>query len=471
MKPMHGTTVRCAWLLAWALGVVPLGAQPRPGDRVYTADQVSNTVSVIDPVRNEPLGVLPLGDPFPAGLSPLYRGALLVHGLGFSPDGRTLAVVSIGSNSVTLLETATLRVRATVYVGRAPHEAFFTPDGRELWVAVRGENYVSVIDPNAGREVRRIPTADGPAMVLFRPDGRYAFVPSSFVPELTVIDVRAHRPVARVRQVSAFSPNLAVSRDGREVWVTLKDVGKVQVIEARPPFATKAVLETGPITNHVALVDAPTGSFAYVTVGGRNEVQVYRRGPVLQRVATIPVGDLPHGVWAAPDGQRVYVGLENGDAVVAIDTRTNTVVATIPVGQLPQALVYVPGAAPQGRDRTALRPLGEAARRWQRTLLAASGGRGRASVVVNSLGVVDHLQIAAVDLDPGRAYRLELVVPGQLPLTLARLVASPAGVATAQSIGPVKRALQGDGAAVPGQLRLVAEDNGVEVLIEAPSGP
>ena len=268
MKPMHGTTVRCAWLLAWALGVVPLGAQPRPGDRVYTADQVSNTVSVIDPVRNELLGVLPLGDPFPAGLSPLYRGALLVHGLGFSPDGRTLAVVSIGSNSVTLLETATLRVRATVYVGRAPHEAFFTPDGRELWVAVRGENYVSVIDPNAGREVRRIPTADGPAMVLFRPDGRYAFVPSSFVPELTVIDVRAHRPVARVRQVSAFSPNLAVSRDGREVWVTLKDVGKVQVIEARPPFATKAVLETGPITNHVALVDAPTGSFAYVTVGG-----------------------------------------------------------------------------------------------------------------------------------------------------------------------------------------------------------
>ncbi len=38
---------------------------------------------------------------------PLYRGELLVHGLGFSPDHRTLDVVSIGSNSVTLIDTET----------------------------------------------------------------------------------------------------------------------------------------------------------------------------------------------------------------------------------------------------------------------------------------------------------------------------------------------------------------------------
>src|SRR5262249_52456154 len=70
-------------------------------DRVYTADQTSNTVSVIDPATNTLLGVIRLGDPVPGALSPLYRGQLLVHGLGFSPDHKTLAVVSIGSNSVT----------------------------------------------------------------------------------------------------------------------------------------------------------------------------------------------------------------------------------------------------------------------------------------------------------------------------------------------------------------------------------
>jgi YVTN family beta-propeller protein len=68
----------------------------------------------------------------PGALSPLYKGALLVRGLGFSPDHRTLAVVSIGSNSVTLIDTTTNRIKGTVYVGRSPHEGFFTPNGREL---------------------------------------------------------------------------------------------------------------------------------------------------------------------------------------------------------------------------------------------------------------------------------------------------------------------------------------------------
>src|SRR5215470_15318892 len=115
-------------------------------DRVYAAEQFSNTVSVTDPADNQLLGVIRLGDPQPANFSPLYRGQLLVHGLGFSPDHRTLAVVSIGSNSISFIDTATNTVKHVAYVGRSPHEAFFTPDGKELWVAVRGENYIAVLD-------------------------------------------------------------------------------------------------------------------------------------------------------------------------------------------------------------------------------------------------------------------------------------------------------------------------------------
>ena len=112
----------------WGRPDIPVSSQ----DRVYAADQTSNTVSVIDPSSNTLLGVIRLGDPVPGALSPLYRGQLLVHGLGYSPDARTLAVISIGSNSVTLIDTATNKVKATVYVGRSPHEVFFTVDGREL---------------------------------------------------------------------------------------------------------------------------------------------------------------------------------------------------------------------------------------------------------------------------------------------------------------------------------------------------
>ena len=142
-------------------------------DRVYAAEQFSNTVSVTDPVDNKLLGVIRLGDPQPGNFSPLYKGQVLVHGMGYSPDHKTLAIVSIGSNSVTFIDTATNAVKHVTYVGRSPHEAFFTPDGKEVWVTVRGENYISVLDAASFAEKRRIEVPAGPGMQIFSPAGKY----------------------------------------------------------------------------------------------------------------------------------------------------------------------------------------------------------------------------------------------------------------------------------------------------------
>ena len=424
----------------WARPDVPISKH----DRVYTADQTSNTVSVINPTENKLVGVIKLGDPVPGALSPLYKGQLLVHGLGYSPDNKRLAVVSVGSNSVTLIDTATNKVIGVAYIGRSPHEAFFTANGRELWVTVRGENYVSVIDPTRLTETKRIELANGPGMTMFGPDGKYAFVCSSFTPELAVIEVASHKIVKRLPQVSPFSPNIAVSPENDEVWITLKDVGKVQIYNARPPFEQKAVLDTGPITNHVNFANNRNGKFAYVTIGGANEVKAFRRGATPELVATIPVGELPHGIWPSGDGSRVYVALENGEHCVAIDTVTNKVIANIPIGQTTQALVYVPNAVPNGPGTENLVPLGVAAN-TARLHLEAGGTAlpdAQASVAVNSLGLLDLIQIAARGLSPRMQYQVYLAESNQSPFgklePLAVLKTNPDGAGIVQAIGPLK---------------------------------
>jgi len=231
-------------------------------DRVYAAEQFSNTVSVTDPAANRLVGVIRLGDPAPGNFSPLYRGQVLVHGLGFSPDHRTMVVVSIGSNSVAFIETATNSVKHITYVGRSPHEAFFTPNGSEVWVTVRGENYVAVLDGHTYEEKARIMVPGGPGMQIFSPDGQYGYVCSSFTPETVVITVKDHQIVGRIPQETPFCPNIAVTPDGGQVWLTLKDVGKTMVFSGRPPFAVLKTLATGPITNHVKIVWNSSGTFA-----------------------------------------------------------------------------------------------------------------------------------------------------------------------------------------------------------------
>ena len=131
---------------------ITIAQNPYQHDRVYTANQVSNTVSVIDPSTQTLLGEIVLGKPQPDILTALYKGQALVHGLRYNPQTKMLAVVSIGSNGVTFISTENNKVIKTVYVGRSPHEPTFSPNGKQVWISVRGEAYLSVIDvaPNDG---------------------------------------------------------------------------------------------------------------------------------------------------------------------------------------------------------------------------------------------------------------------------------------------------------------------------------
>ncbi|KQR75885.1 YncE family protein [Rhizobium sp. Leaf341] len=425
---------RTAILAAALLVSTSAFALPAASDRVYTADQNSNTVSVIDPVSNKLLGQIRLGNPRPDVLSPLYKGEVNVHGLGFSPDHKTLVVVSTVTNSVTFIDTATNAVKGTTYVGRNPHEAFFTPDGREVWATVRGEDYLSVIDATTFKEMGRIPTTSGPGMTKFSRDGKLAFVANSFNPVLEVFDVASHALVKRIPVVSPFVPFVQVSPDGSDVWLTHKDVGKVTRVDART-LEVKEVIDSGPISNHLGFGTVDGETLVYVTIGGENVVKVYKPGETTQLVATIPVGALPHGIWGSEDGSRIFVGLENGDKADVIDTAEQKVVAEIPIGQAPQALVFVPGAVPEGAGTENLMPLKAGPENLTLSLKAPEGADGSGMVVSRNLGLVDAIDVSVAKLKPMTEYGMFFEGEDE-PVVVLKTNDKGAGMAS--SIGPVR---------------------------------
>jgi YVTN family beta-propeller protein len=302
-------------------------------------------------------------------------------------------------------------------------------------------------------------------MTIFSPDGKYGYVCSSFTPETAVITVADHKIVGRVKQASPFCPNIAATPDGAQVWFTLKDTGKVQVFDAQPPFALLKTLDTGPITNHVNIVRNANGMFAYVTIGGVNEIQVYRTDD-FSKVATIPVGKLPHGIWPSGDGTRVYVGLENEDRIAAIDTLTNKVIATSPIGQAAQAVVYVPNAlsvvSQNGNSAMTtmpavaehagtenLQPLGIAGISTQ-LWLAPPGQKADTaptSVSLSDQGLVQVLEASVTGLEPGKPYVLALANEasgGGALQPLQAFMANPAGGAVVNAIGPIRQLVRGE---------------------------
>src|SRR5437899_2399645 len=183
-----------------------------------------------------------------------------------------------------LLAGTILATCSGAWAGQAPG-ALTAPD---VPISHHDRLYAAEQFSNTFTEKTRVTTPSGPGMQIFSLDGKYGYICSSFNPETDVVSVADHKIIAKVKQESPFCPNIAATPDGSQVWFTLKDVGKTQVFNARPPFNLIKTIDTGPITNHVNFAHTAKGTFAYVTIGGSNQVKVFSTTDSPELVATIP---------------------------------------------------------------------------------------------------------------------------------------------------------------------------------------
>ena len=94
-------------------------------DRIYTSDQTSNTITVIKPSTYEVLGTITLGEGRLSNLpNPQYVKGVDSHGLGFSRDGKYINLISVTTNTLTVIKTLDNSIVSEKYVDRAPHKRF-----------------------------------------------------------------------------------------------------------------------------------------------------------------------------------------------------------------------------------------------------------------------------------------------------------------------------------------------------------
>ncbi len=228
-------------------------------------------------------------------------------------------------------------------VAAAPESGTLTPDGKFAWFASTGTKAIDVIDLTTDTTAATIPIAEGPPQyVVFTPDGRFAYV--SVYDELhntgnsvEVIDTATRKEVRSI-PAEKFPYAIAMSPNGRQVWVPNHDANIISVIDT----ASNAVVQKIAVKpNPHSVAFSVDGRRAYVANHVSNVVTVIdtKNGAIL---AEIPAGHSPHSIAMSPDGQHVYVVDYDGNTVTAIDPARNTVVATIPVGLEPQSLAFAP---------------------------------------------------------------------------------------------------------------------------------
>src|SRR5882757_2088976 len=296
----------------------PAGAPTTPDRRrrvVYTALGVTVVVTMAL-VAAAIVGTGPSTavHPTPALISTITAGAHPTAA-ALSPSGRQLYVSSIGiyqggNGTVSVIDTVSNTVTASIVVARAPHGLVVTPDGRRIYVTNSsvGEtgNSVSVIDTASNTVTATIPVGRLPGGVAISPDGRFAYVPSINDGNMSVISTATNIVLGTI--LVGRAPNsVAVSPDGTHAYVTLTG---------------------GP--------DAPGDTLTVIDIARRTATKA------------ITVASAPSEVTVSPDGRFAYVGSIGPDqthpqsTLSVIDTASNEVAATIPTGKNPVHAVVTP---------------------------------------------------------------------------------------------------------------------------------
>jgi len=283
----------------------------------YIPNYVSDNVSVINTATNAVVATIAVGNQ--------------PYGVSNSPDGSRVYVTKVGSDNVSVINTATNTVVATIGVGIYPYGVNTSPDGSRVYVANAVSGNVSVINTATNTVVATIGVGNYPYGVSTSPDGSRVYVTNAVSNNVSVINTATNAVVATIG-VGSGPRGVSTSPDGSRVYVTNFGSDNVSVINT----ATNTVMANIPVGyNSFGVSTSPDGSRVYVANPGSNYLSVINTATNTV-VATIAVGNFPIGVSTSPDGSRVYVANYQSHNVSVINTATNAV-ANIGVGTRPVA--------------------------------------------------------------------------------------------------------------------------------------
>ncbi len=263
-------------------------------------------------------------------------------------------VANSGSDTVSVIDTATNQVTATVPVGTSPEGVTISPSGAAVYVANFGAivqpGTVSIIDTATNTVIADVPAGINPVGIALGRSGQFAYVTdlnSAIVSPsdsgtISVIDTAARAVVATI-QLDAEPAAIAITLDGRSAYVTHPGLGTaVSVIDT----STNAVSDFSAGWSPQSLAISPDGSRLYVTNSfhpdpgvDTDTVTVVDTG-TQSVVATIqlPAKSEPEGIAISPDGAHAYVVNNGGGTVSVIDTASSAIVTSIPVGAYPSSI-------------------------------------------------------------------------------------------------------------------------------------
>jgi YVTN family beta-propeller protein len=273
--------------------------------------------------------------------------------------GPRLVVTNEAGGDLSIIDLASRQVVATVPVGKRPRGIRLSPDGATLYVALSGSpiappgvdedtlppadtsaDGIGVVDVREMTLLRVLPSGSDPEQLAVSLDGRVLFIANEDAAQVSVVSAADGR-LLKTLAVGGEPEGVDLRPDGKVVYVTCEEDNSVSAIDAETHTVIKEI-PVGPRPRSTAFL--PDSSRAYVSAENDGTVHV------IDAMTHEPLGVVqlegemvrPMGVVAAPDGTAIYVTTGRGRRVFIIDPATSAVTGSIEVGERPWGIAVSP---------------------------------------------------------------------------------------------------------------------------------
>lgn len=307
---------------------------PGPGS-LWVADEGGDSLTVVDTATNTVVATV--------------TGIQQPHNVQVGRDGTTVYAVSGGTDTVVAIDPARYAVNAVAPTGAGPAHVIEAPNGK-VYVSDSEDGTVSVFQGPGLTPVGRIELGGMPHGLRPAAGGSVIVVANTMDDKLDLIDPATDRSTGAI-DVGKAPVQVAVTADGRYAYTGI----------AEPPSVVKVDLVSRTVLSSAAVPTMPVQLYLTPdekTVLSANQGTSDKPGSTVSVIDTsamtvrglVDTGPGPHGVVIDDTGSRAWVTNTFGDTVSAIDVDNRSTVATIGVGKSPNGISYSPRppAAPAG---------------------------------------------------------------------------------------------------------------------------
>lgn len=197
------------------------------------------------------------------------------HMVAATPDFTRAFVTSIHTGNVVAFDLEKGEMTGRVFSGAGAEGIAMHPLGEEVWVTNRDDNTISVIDTRTLKVIETIPSADFPIRAKFTPDGRYFLVSNARSGDIGIFEFSDRKEVARITLTPPVPEGIEEERYFSEFKGTTIPIGLivtdnrwVYVANTRADAVSIIDLDNMKITGHFFAGSEPDGiSFSPLSPG------------------------------------------------------------------------------------------------------------------------------------------------------------------------------------------------------------